>query len=366
MRHGTRRGEALGTAVADAWIATKHGHSEALSWPVFEAGHPLPDASSIEAGAGLLGYIRRLPREARVLVLLSGGASALVECPTRGIGIAELRAINEWLLGSGLDIAAVNVVRKRLSLIKGGRLAGYLTPRQVLCLAISDVPGDDAATIASGPLVHDVRPEAALPVDMPLSLRTAIEHSARPGDPEPSALATARFECGPRLYEARQAAADAARRQGYQAVVHAPAIHGDAAENGRRIAHELLGSPGMSLHVWGGETSVRLPPCPGRGGRNQTLALAAATILRGQRDVLLLAAGTDGSDGPGLHAGALVDGGTVERGHAAGLDEEAAIGNADASSFLDASADLLYTGPTGTNVADLVLALKLAPQEKGT
>ncbi len=356
-------GEMLGAAVGDAWVVTKHGYAEALPWPVLEAGHPLPDIGSIEAGSGLLDYIGRMPREASVLVLLSGGASALAECPARGIGLVELRSINEWLLASGLDIVAINAVRKRLSLIKGGRLAGLLAPRPVLCLAISDVPDNDAATIASGPLANDARPAVALPEDFPPLLRAVIEHVGQPADPEPSVFGSVRYHIVATLEDAMQAAADAARGLGYRAVVHAPAIRGDAAENGRRIARELLGSSGMTLHIWGGETSVRLPPHPGRGGRNQSLALAAATRLRGHSDALLLAAGTDGSDGPGIDAGALVDGGTVDRGRAAGLDEETAISSADAGSFLDASADLLYTGPTGTNVTDLVLGLKLASRE---
>ncbi len=356
-------GEVLGAGMGDAWVVTKQGHTEALAWPVLEAGHPLPDVRSIEAGAGLVDFIARIPRAANVLVLLSGGASTLVEYPVRGIGLAELRAINEWLLAAGLDIAAVNAVRKRLSQIKGGRLAALLAPRPVLCLAISDVPDDEAATIASGPLVSDLRPAPALPVELPSSLRAMLDRAEQPADLELSAFRNVRFHIVATLADAMQAAALVARDLDYQPLVHAPAIQGDAAETGRRIAHELLRGPAMTLHIWGGETSVRLPACPGRGGRNQSLALAAATLLRGHSDVFLLAAGTDGSDGPGFDAGALVDGGTVERGRAAGLDEEAAIRNADAGRFLDVSADLLYTGPTGTNVMDLVLGLKSTSRE---
>ena len=351
-------GEVLGVQIGDAWVVTKYGHAEHLPWPVLEAGHPLPDEHSIEAGTRLLEFVRNLPPDASVLVLLSGGASALVECPVRGIGLDQLRAVNEWLLAAGLEIGAMNAVRKRLSRIKSGRLAGLLAPRSVLCLAVSDVPGNDIATIGSGLLVRDERVAAPLPVPMPSGLRALIEGAVEPGDPAPSAFEHIRYHVIATLEDAMQAAAAAARGLGYGAQIHVPLIAGDAVENGRQIARPLLGAPESVMHIWGGETNVRLPPRPGRGGRNQSLALAAARLLCRHSDALLLAAGTDGSDGPGRDAGALVDGGTIARGRAAGLDPEVAISNADAGSFLEASSDLLYTGPTGTNVADLVLGLK--------
>jgi len=351
--------EVLGERARDAWVVTKHGYAEPLPWPVREAGHPLPDAHSLEAGAALLEFIARIPHDAMILVLLSGGASTLVELPAPGVGLTELRAVNEWLLGAGLDIIAVNTVRKRLSQLKGGRLAALLAPRPVLCLAISDVPGDDPAAIASGPLVVDLCPAAKLPAGLPDSLQEVLARVAPPPYPEPAVFRGVTMHIVATIEDAKQTAATAARGLGYQVVVHAPAVHGDAVEAGCRLARELARGPSATLHVWGGETTVRLPPRPGRGGRNQSLALAAATVLHGRDDVLLLAAGTDGSDGPGSDAGALVDGGTVARGRAASIDERLAIEGADAGRFLDASGDLLYTGPTGTNVMDIMLGLKL-------
>lgn len=351
--------EILAGRVRDALIITKHGYAEAMPWPVREAGHPLPDENSFEAGAALLEFIARIPQDATVLVLLSGGASALVEHPARGLGLAELRAITEWLLGAGLDIFSVNAVRKRMSQLKGGRLAGLLAPRAVLCLAISDVPGDDPAVIASGPLVLDPSGVAELPAALPRDLQAMLAHVAPPPNPEPEAFRTVTMHIIATIEDAKQAAAAAGRSLGYEVAVRAGAVGGDAIETGRRLAKEVASGPVFTLHVWGGETTMRLPPHPGRGGRNQSLALAAATVLHGRNDVVFLAAGTDGTDGPGSDAGALVDGDTVSRGRAAGMDEREAIEGADAGRFLDASGDLLSTGPTETNVMDIMLGLKL-------
>ncbi len=352
--------EVLSERVRGTLIVTKQGYAEALPWPVREAGHPLPDAHSLEAGSELVRFISRMPRDASVMVLLSGGASTLVEQPAGGLALAQLRAINEWLLGAGLDIAQMNAVRKRMSQLKGGRLAGLLAPRTVLCLAISDVPGDDAAVIASGPLVQQVHPPAELPQALPPELRAALEQITPAPYPPPSAFRAVEMRIIATNEDAKQAAAATGRDLGYQVQVHAATLGGDAIEAGRRLAHEVVSGAGGTLHVWGGETTMRLPPRPGRGGRNQSLALAAASVLHGRDDVVFLAAGTDGSDGPGGDAGALVDGGTVLRGRAAGLDERAAIVDADAGRFLDASGDLLFTGPTETNVMDIVLGLKLS------
>ncbi len=352
--------EVLGEFVRDAWIVTKHGYAESLPWPVREAGHPLPDLHSLEAGASLLEFIAGIPRNVAVLVLLSGGASTLVEQPVGGIGLTELRAVNEWLLGAGFDIVAMNSVRKRLSQLKGGRLAGFLAPRPVLCLAISDVPNDDPAAIASGPLVDDRHSISDLPAGLPQWLTQLLAQTVPAPYPELMMFRGVNLHVIGTLEDARQAAGMTARNLGYQVIVHPAAVCGDALEAGHRLARELGHGPAATLHVWGGETTVRLPLHPGRGGRNQSLALAAAKVLHGRRDLLFLAAGTDGSDGPGDDAGALVDGGTVSRGRAANIDELAAIEGADAGRFLEASGDLLYTGPTGTNVMDIMLGLKLS------
>lgn len=348
----------LGDRLLDACVVTKRGHAEALPWPVIEAGHPVPDERSLAAGQRVLEFSRGLPRDAHVLILLSGGASALVEALPGGVSLSDLQETTDWLLASGLDIASCNRIRKRLSLIKGGRLARVLAPRPVTCLAISDVPGDDPRVIGSGPVVPD--PDLLLPLDtrdLPPSLIAAIAHGDDAPKPGDECFRNVTFEIVARQRDAMQAAAGAARALGYEAAVSTDFVSGDAAAAGERLAHELLRSEPGAVRIWGGETTVRLPPGAGRGGRNQSLALSAATVLRGVPNAYLLAAGTDGTDGPTEDAGALVDGGTVARGEAQGLIAEQSLSRADAGTFLAASGDLIRTGPTGTNVMDLIVGL---------
>lgn len=358
MAQGAR--DVLGDAIGSALIVTKYGHAEPLPWGVIEASHPLPDDKSLEAGARLIEFATRLPAEGTVLVLLSGGASALVEALPPGITLDQLRAANAWLLASGLSIHDMNAVRKRLSRIKGGRLAKLLAPRRVVCLAISDVPGDDPRAIGSGPLTVDDR-EIGSAVKLPEFLRQMIaraEPAPRADDP---CFATVRYEITATNADARVAAERAAQAAGFRIANDAPLVTGDAAEAGRELARALSELPAHTVLIRGGEPTVRLPAAPGRGGRAQHLALAAAIALAGRRDVALLAAGTDGTDGPTDDAGALVDGETVARGELGGLDPKHALDAADAGSFLEAAGDLVHTGPTGTNVMDIVIAAKAAP-----
>lgn len=350
--------DALGADIRAALVVTKHGYAETLPWPVLEAGHPLPDRASLDAGEKLVRFIEAVPQDGKVLVLLSGGASALVEHLPEGLSLADLQALNAWLLASGRDIAACNRVRKRLSLIKGGRLAARLAPRAVWCLAISDVPDDDPRFIGSGPLVADPTVANEPVTDAPASVRAALAHAPPLPAPDDPCFRGVRFEILARVEDAKQAAAQAARGYGLAPHIHTGFIAGPAADAGVALARTLLASDPAVLHVWGGETTVTLPAAPGRGGRSQTLALAAAQELRGRSDAWLLAAGTDGTDGPTPDAGALVDGNTVGRGEIEGLSAQAALRSADAGRFLEASGDLIHTGPTGTNVMDLMLGLK--------
>jgi len=343
-----------------ALLITKDGHvSPALHHragvEIIEAGHPLPDARSLEAGRRLLAFIAAAPVERPVLFLLSGGASSLVEVLPEGVLLADWRRVNAWLLGSGLDIHAMNAVRKRLSCIKGGRLLEHLGVRRALVLMISDVPGDDPGSIGSGLLspCEDV----ALSEDLPDWLRALL--NAAPLMPAPDDPRWASVEA--RILASNATALDGAVRTAFCLGVpihrHGVLLRGDAAETGARLARELInGSPGV--HLWGGETTVNLPENPGRGGRNQHLALSAALALEGQAGITLLAAGTDGSDGPTQDAGACVDGGTVAAMRAAGIAPEDALCRADSGTALAAVDALIRTGPTGTNVMDVVLALK--------
>ena len=350
--------DVLGSRVLGGLLITKSGHVDPSAFDRRRiesrlGGHPVPDEGSLAAGRRLIGALGALSPHTAVLFLLSGGASSLVEVPIAGLGLADLRRMNEWLLGSGLAIDAVNRVRKSVSRIKGGGLLSRLGDRPTRVLAISDVPGDDPAVIGSGLLV----PERGLAggvaaLDLPTWLSEWVERGLVERGPLPST--GPEIELVATLEIAKSAAAEAGRRAGLAVRVDARAIEGDAALAGRRLARALLsGPPGLS--VAGGETTLRLPAAPGRGGRNQHLALAAAIELAGHADVLLLSAGTDGTDGPTDDAGALVDGATLARIEDAGLDALVGLRRADSGALLEASGDLIRTGATGTNVMDLIL-----------
>lgn len=341
-------------------VITKHGHldprlREHPGLELYEADHPVPGAASLAAGARLLDFVRNLPAEAHLLVLISGGASSLVEALPPGMDLEALKRLNAWLLASGLPIGAINRVRKACSLIKGGRLAALVAPRPTLCLLISDVAGDDPAVIGSGPLAPAAK-SGSLP-ELPPELADWVRAAPpMPGSDDPC-FRSVRLEIVADLAAAKAAAAEHARALGYAVTLHEVFLDAEAGETGRRLGETLTaGAPGV--HIWGGETTVRLPPEPGRGGRNQHLALSAAMTLAGRDDLWLLAAGTDGTDGPTEDAGALVDGGTLRRCREAGLDPERCLARADAGRCLEASGDLLRTGPTGTNVMDLVIGLR--------
>lgn len=351
--------DVLGTAMARALVITKSGHLDPALTLIpqliaFESAHPVPDARSVQAGTALLNFIDSTPTAEPLLVLLSGGTSSLVEVPAEGIELATLQRVNTWLLASGLPIGAVNAVRKRLSQIKGGGLCRAVGSRPTQVLLISDVPNDQAQDIGSGLLIGT--PNTPLPA-VPDWLEAILESAAVPVDTWQVPCSVSHFIVAS-LAQAKTAAAERARRQGY--VVHQTEqfLDGDASEAGIQFGAQLVqGSPG--IYVWGGETTVTLPDQPGRGGRNQTLALAAATVLDGHNNVALLALGTDGTDGPGRDAGALVDGATLAQGRRHGLNAADSLARADAGIFLAATGDLIQTGPTGTNVMDLVLGIKI-------
>lgn len=357
--------DTLGEALSGGLLITKHGHADGAALPdsvrLMEAGHPWPDQASLAAGEALLDFVRALPADARVLFLISGGSSSLVEVLPEDMALDELHKANDWLLGSGLDIHAVNQVRKALSCIKGGRLAQQLQGRAARVLLISDVPGDDPATIGSGLLVPEIPLATEAPWNLSGGLPDWLEARLDQAPPAPEeddpCFETVELEIVATLGDATAAAARQGRELGYNVYEHHPFIRGDALLLGRQLAAELLQGPKV-LHVWGGETTVRLPNNPGRGGRNQHLALSAAVELDGRKNVALLAAGTDGSDGPTQDAGALVDGATVRRGRMAGMNARRCLAAANAGSFLEASGDLIQTGPTGTNVMDLMLGLR--------
>lgn len=340
-------------------VITKHGHlgGRCAGRPrlrCLEADHPVPGAASLAAGEALLEFLAAAPADARFLVLISGGASSLVEALVPGLDLDGLARLTDRLLAAGLPIDRMNAARRAVSRLKGGRLARHLRGRPACALLISDVPGDAPWVIGSGPLSPAPDDDA-----LPAAARDLLAAAEPEPVPPPEAFRNIDTHVIATLEDAKAAAAAAAEARGLPARVHGTFLEGDARTRGARLGRWLRGAdapPGC--HIWGGETTVRLPARPGRGGRNQHLALAAARELDGADGIRLLACGTDGTDGPTADAGGEVDGATLARGRARGLDADAALAAADAGSYLEAAGALVATGPTGTNVMDLVLALK--------
>jgi glycerate-2-kinase len=344
-------------------------------------GHPVPDAAGAAATARLVALVSGAGSDTLVVLVLSGGASSLLVAPAPGLTADDEAGVARALLASGADIAAMNAVRKHCSAVKGGGLARAAGGAAGLwTLALSDVAGDDPAVIGSGPTVPDPTTFADVaavlarwlaPGDVPPAVAAhvaagvagRIAETAKPGDP---AFARATTVVIGSNRDAVDAAARAAAERGYAVDVVPEPIAGDAAAAGRALAARLRAAPRgrPAAVVAGGEPTVRVRP-GGRGGRAQHLALAAAIALAGEPAVLL-AAGTDGVDGPTDAAGACVDGGTIARAigveseRASGDDAERALAETDSHGVLVASGDLVRTGPTGTNVADVVVGLRAA------
>lgn len=350
---------------------TRHGHAVATRRiEVIEAGHPVPDAASQSAAERTLQLAREAGRDDLVLVLLSGGGSANWIAPAEGVSLAQKQAINRALLRSGANIGAMNAVRKHLSRIKGGRLAREAQPAPVVTLAISDVPDDDPAVIASGPTVPD-----------PTTLKDARDVLARfdivPDEAIAKALndpsnesckaaeaffANTRFALIARPRDSLTAAVEAARNAGFEtidlgecegearevATAHAQLVR-DARAKGRRVAI-----------VSGGELTVTVRG-RGRGGPNQEYVLALASGLRDLDGISALAADTDGADGGGGEAtdpaGAFFDGATLRQMQRLGLDPDRYLADNDATGFFEQTGGLLTTGPTLTNVNDIRIIL---------
>lgn len=325
-----------------------HAHIDILT-----AGHPTPDARSLMAGEKLVTFLRAAPADVTFLFLISGGTSALVEVLPDGLTLSTLQQTNEWMLANALRIDQMNVIRKSLSGIKGGRLAQYVYPHPVRQLVISDVPGDVLEDIGSGLLFPATRANTTVVPAWLQSYQSYAPVAPHEGD---TVFAGIDSDIIANNAMATQAVIHAATQHGI-AIQHEGTLEGDAIEMGNAIANSICrGSAG--LYVYGGETVMTLPPNPGYGGRCQSLALAAAIAIQGQDDLAILAGSTDGTDGPTELAGAMVDGLTCQRGEVEGLSAADSLAAADAGSFLEASGDAIDTGPTGTNVMDIVIAIK--------
>jgi glycerate 2-kinase len=348
-------------------VVTRYGYGAPTDRiEVLEASHPVPDAAGEEAARRLLAAVSGLTADDLVVALISGGGSALLAAPGPGMSLADEQVVNAALLASGAPIGAMNVLRKELSAIKGGRLAALAAPARVATLVVSDVPGDDPALVASGPTIPSPsgRAEAraivdryhiALPKAAARLLVSAENPSPRPGDPvfmrnTVEVIASARLSL--------EAAAAVAEAAGIPAAILSDAIEGESREVAKvhaAIAREVAarGRPFSKPHLLlsGGETTVTLRG-QGRGGRNAEFLLALAIAIDGVTGISALAADTDGIDGSEDNAGAFADGTTASRLRAVGVDPAGALANNDAYGAFAAIGDLFVTGPTGTNVND--------------
>ena len=358
--------ESLWSGPLTGLVVTRYGYAcPTRSIEVIEAAHPVPDEAGLVASSRLLELVAGLDDQDLVIALVSGGGSALLPSPPPGLTLEDEIALNQMLLSSGAPISAMNVVRKHVSMIKGGRLAAA-TKARVVSLIVSDIPGDVPSFVASGPTVADASTrEDALAIvenyklDLPPAvlahLSSPSADAPRPDDPR---LARNEHHVVASAGVSLEAAAGVALAAGFAPHILSDSIEGesrDVALVQGAIAREIAtrGRPFQrpAVLLSGGETTVTLRGVAGRGGRNSEFALALAVAIDGL-PVTALAADTDGIDGAGDHAGALVDGDTVARLRAAGFDARKLLAQNDSYSGFEAIGDLLLTGPTGTNVND--------------
>jgi len=358
---------AMAAAVEANWhgpleglVLTRYGHGcDCEHIEIVEAAHPVPDKAGFDAAGRIHEMVQNLSPDDLLLCLISGGGSALLTAPAAGISLQEKQAVNKALLACGAPIGEMNCLRKHLSEIKGGRLAASAHPAKVVSLLISDVPGDDPSTVASGPTVADptTREDALAILDkyqldvapsVRAFLKTQAAETPKPGD---SRLANAdtRMIATPRM--SIDAAARIAREHGYRVIDLGDDLEGEARDVGAAHARIALQTAGPAIIVSGGETTVTLKG-NGRGGRNAEYALALAIGLQGAGNVSGVAIDTDGIDGSEDNAGARVLPDVLARARDKGLDAQAMLANNDAYGFFAGTGDLVMTGPTLTNVND--------------
>jgi glycerate 2-kinase len=377
----------MAKAVEDNWagplsglVVTRDGHSVHCDRiEIVEASHPVPDARGLKAAERICSLVEGLGHDDLVLALISGGGSALLTLPAPGLTLQDKQAVNAALLRSGASIGEMNVVRKHLSAIKGGRLATAAYPAQVVTLVISDVPGDDPALIASGPTVADPSTFAdAVAVLKKYGInepKSAIDYLKRGEDETPKASdlrlskAITTTIAAPQL--SLEAAAEVARKAGITPLILGDTLEGEAREVGRVMAgiSRQTAQRGQPVEppvvlLSGGETTVTVKG-KGRGGRNVEFLLSLAVELDGISNVFALAGDTDGVDGSEEIAGAIVAPDTLSRALALGIDAKAMLANNDGHSFFEALGDQVITGPTRTNVNDF-RAILITARNEGT
>jgi glycerate 2-kinase len=366
----------MAAALEDAWpdvamegtVVTRYGHAvPTRRIEVIEASHPVPDANSERGAHQLLQRVRGLGTDDLVLALISGGGSALCAAPATGLTLADKQAINRALLASGATITEMNCVRKHLSAIKGGRLAAAARPARVVTLAISDVPGDDPAVIASGPTVPDPTSFADASaiiarygIEPPASVAARLAQAADE-TPKPGELPNTEFDLIATPMMALSRMAETARGLGVMPLVLGDALEGESREIGTVMAGiarsirahgQPLRPPAVVLS--GGETTVTIGRGPaGHGGRNTEFLLSLAVALGGAANIWAIAGDTDGLDGMDDIAGAIVTPDTLARARAKGLDPRAMLAGHDSHTLFDTIGDAIRTGPTLTNVNDV-------------
>jgi hydroxypyruvate reductase len=359
-------------------VAVKYDHlAPVASVTLYEAGHPIPDVAGVRGAEAVMRIAQQAQKNDLVFCLLSGGGSALIPAPCEGITLEEKQQLTGLLLSCGASIDEINTLRKHLSRLKGGHLARLVAPARLVTLILSDVVGDRLDVIASGPTVpdastfadcHEMITRYGLMDQLPSSIRAHLQRGCAgqiPETPKAGEPVFARHQSvligSNRM--ALQAAAQQARHLGYTPLILSSAVQGEAREVARmqaaiarEIRHSGLPLPPPACVLAGGETTVTLLG-PGKGGRNQEFALAAAMDMDGLDGVVMLSGGTDGTDGPTDAAGAVADGTTISRAQALGLSPSAFIQRSDSYHFFAALDDLLFTGPTGTNVMDIYMLL---------
>ena len=366
----------LGRRLACGIALTPHGFGTALEiMEVLEAGHPFPDEASLRAAERIHRFSAARSSDDLVLVLLSGGGSPLLASPPHGVSLEDLSEITRMLHACGATIDELNTVRRHLSTLAGAQLLRRLVPATTVTLAISDVVGDRPEAIASGPTAPDPttfadartilsrhglwhRAPSSIRDHVSAGLQGHVDETPDAGDP---IFSTARFTLLATNQTAQDAVADSSG--GHRVEYLASPVSGEAAEVGRTLADLAIETrqriSGPTILVGGGETTVTLRGA-GTGGRNQEVALAAAIALDGMDGIIVGTLATDGVDGPTDAAGAVIDGTTCARARTLGLNPRDALERNDSYSILQATGDLLRTGPTRTNVADLV-AIRLDP-----
>lgn len=343
---------------AQGLVITKYGHADQWllkdqRFQVIESAHPVPDPKSLEAGAEAIEFMKSAASDHAFVMLVSGGASSLVEVLAEGLDLEFLASLTNAMLANGLDIGQMNAVRARISQIKGGKLLSLCNSKCAQVLLISDVQSDDPAVIGSGigSSVSSVVGEPLIPKQVESMLVDVGANPISSQEPANAHRFNSRIIASNTL--ARNASADFARSAGLDIVANEESLYGDIREVVERIANRLLRGPG-GVYIFGGEPTIVLPSRAGIGGRMQHFALEMAKLISGREGFDILAAGTDGSDGPTDAAGGIADGTLFEKCRGA----NAALRAADAGSYLEQAGGLLVTGPTGTNVMDLVIALK--------